>query len=368
VGTFFEVLVLFGAGEAIYRMMKPHDVALEKTLVPVGLRSKKTVENMAVGLALFGLHLGWVSLYYLGGRGFGFWSPLGVDNVEALSSVVPFFSALQVGFSAGLLEELTYRIVGLAAFKKVVRSFWLANLLQAMAWAFMHSNYPQEPSYARGLELTFIGFVYGAALRRYGLWACFLSHNLVDTYMGIEPLLSSSLKALQFSACLCMAPFAIMFASSWYFIRRFGFTSPDEEKDLLNRSIQPTRSATARAVTSDSPPGFIYKPLGGKTRICLALVVAIGLCFVSFSRIPMIGEHTRLTVDRDQAVKIARQYMEKQGLKMDGYSEVAWLGNPVSGDEVQYLFEKLGEAETDKLAMSPERPLWWPAVVAGQVL
>ena len=208
-----RTLILVGSGEAIYRLMKPHDIALEKLFTPAGLRSKSTIENIVVGLALFGLHLGWISLNHPAGRKLGFWSPLEVDNAESLSSLLPFFSAMEVGWSAGLSEEFAYRIIGLAAFKKIVRNFWVANFLQAAAWAFMHSNYPQEPPYARGVELTVVGFVYGAVLQRFGIMACFLSHNLPDTYMGIAPLLSSHIKGLQASAFIALVPFAVYLAA-----------------------------------------------------------------------------------------------------------------------------------------------------------
>ncbi|MGH9549546.1 MAG: CPBP family glutamic-type intramembrane protease, partial [Terriglobales bacterium] len=206
INSFLQTLVLFGAAESIYRQLKPHDIAIEHTFHKVGLRCRETLQNITVGLGTFGMHLGWIVAYYLAGRSFGFWSPMEVDNAETLSSAFPFFSAMETGWSAGLSEELMYRVLGLAGFQKIFRRFWIANILQAAAWAFMHSNYPQEPPYARGIELTVVGIIYGLVLRHFGLLACFFSHNLIDTYLGVAPLLSSTVLSLKLSALISLAP------------------------------------------------------------------------------------------------------------------------------------------------------------------
>ncbi len=357
--TFLSTLILVGSGEAIYRMMKPHDIALEKLFTPAGLRSKSTIENIVVGLALFGLHLGWISLYYLAGRKLGFWSPLEVDNAESLSSLLPFFSAMEVGWSAGLSEEFAYRIIGLAAFKKIVRNFWVANFLQAAAWAFMHSNYPQEPPYARGVELTVVGFVYGAVLQRFGIMACFFSHNLLDTYMGIAPLLSSHIKGLQASAFIALVPFALYLAAAVWLVRKRGFTSDEERQPLLNQSLTVEREPPAEVVAKTLHSGYLYTPLSSKLRVALALVTAFSMCVCAFISFPVISQHVQVEIGRDEAIKRARKCLVEHGVNQQDLSVVAWLGKALSSEEMQYVYETAHEPVADKLSMSPERPLWW---------
>jgi Type II CAAX prenyl endopeptidase Rce1-like len=205
--TFVQIFVLTAAAEALYRRFFPEKMAMEKIFSRVGLRTQSTLNGIITGTSAFGTHLGWIVLFYLAGRPLGLWCPLEVQNAESLSSTFPFFSALNVGFSASLTEEFTYRVIGLIAFQRLVKNFWLANLLQAAAWAFMHSNYPQEPPYARGVELTVVGFFYGTILRYFGILPCIFSHNLIDTFLGLEPLFSSTVPALRISAFFGLVPF-----------------------------------------------------------------------------------------------------------------------------------------------------------------
>ena len=81
-------------------------------------------------------------------------------------------------------------MLGLTKF--VVRRFWLANILQAAAWGFMHSTYPQQPCYARGLELTIEGMLEGWLISRFlGLLACLVAHYCFDAFACVTPLFSA---------------------------------------------------------------------------------------------------------------------------------------------------------------------------------
>lgn len=356
---FFLMFVLVAAAEAVYRMLKPHDISLPNTFTRQGLRSKKTFYSILIGFALFGLHLGWVAVYYLGGRHFGFWTPLEVDNAEALSSYAPFLSAMDVGWWAGLSEELMYRVLALAAVQKLTRRFWIANLAQALLWGFAHSDYPQEPPYARGLELTAVGIVYGYILRRYGLLTCFFSHNLLDTYLSVVPLLSSSLKTLQLSALLALSPFAGLFGLSAFQVKKYGFVAAEEESTLLNEYKEPLAATTELSLPTVLSKGYLYKPLTVRMRTLLVAVIVLGLSIVMFVNIPLLGGQTKVKIGREQAVQIAELMMKQNGLDPHGFSVATQMYPSISSDQFQYIYEKEGLAKADQLSMLPERPLCW---------
>ncbi len=108
---------------------------------------------------MFGIHTAYVVAFYLVGQRLNFWSPLEIRETATMSGQLPTFEAINVGIIASTTEELMYRVLALFFFQKLTRNFWLANFLQAASWAFMHSSYPQEPAYARGVELTIGGFL-----------------------------------------------------------------------------------------------------------------------------------------------------------------------------------------------------------------
>ena len=65
-----------------------------------------------------------------------------------------------------------------------VRVRWLAVVLSAATWGFLHSSYPQMPGYVRGIELTVVGIVWGTLLLRYGIVATLTAHYLYDCWLG----------------------------------------------------------------------------------------------------------------------------------------------------------------------------------------
>ncbi|HEY9714501.1 MAG TPA: lysostaphin resistance A-like protein, partial [Chroococcales cyanobacterium] len=358
VTSFLQILVLVAAGETIYRLSFPNAVSLEKLFTETGLRCRRTLYGIGAGLATFGIHLGWIAAFYLVGRRFGFWCPLEIQNVETLSTAQPFFSAMQVGWLASLTEELTYRIIGLAAFRKLVKNFWVANLLQAAAWGFMHSNYPQEPPYARGLELTIAGFFYGAVLRYFGLLPCIFSHNLLDTFLGLQPLLSSNIGHMKASAYLGLAPFVVLIGISIYLVKRRGFTEDETEETIHNQTVTHSHPPITDTVENILPSGYLYQPLSRKLRwlmVCLvAAGAAVNFCFFA----PSVGRSVKLRLNRDEAIGIAHQYLLQQGIRPDGLTTVAVLESGLDFEQMQYIYEK-DRARVNELALKPEFPLLW---------
>jgi hypothetical protein len=356
---FLQTLMLAGAAEALYRLGAPAKVALEHTLSKLGLRTKQVITGLVAGHALFGIHLGWVIMYYLLGEPLHFWSPLEVRNVESLSTVVPAFSAANVGVTAAVTEELTYRVLGMTIFQKLVKNFWIANLLQAAAWAFMHSNYPQEPAYARGVELTAVGFLYGFILRRFGLLPCIISHYVFDTFLGVTPLMSASSAGLQVSAYLAVAPFLLILAGGAWLVKRKGWMNDER---LANDTIA-LKSTSAEAVEEIFPhTPYRYQPLARKTRTILA-VIAIAATAIEFGFFfPTIGLDAKLSISREAAIERARTYMIDHKVPPMARMETAQLVRNVGGQELtefQYLFEKMGFAKTAQLANSPcHQPVW----------
>ena len=56
----------------------------------------------------------------------------------------------------------------------------LAVILPAFFWSFLHSAYPQEPGYIRGIEVGLIGIVAGLVMPRWGIVATLVWHYTVD--------------------------------------------------------------------------------------------------------------------------------------------------------------------------------------------
>jgi hypothetical protein len=352
-----QVFIIVGAAEALYRRVFPNKIALEKVVTTVGLATKQVVNGLIAGFGMFGIHLGWIILYYLAGKPFGFWSPMEVRNIEGLSSLFPYFSALYIGASAAILEEFTYRVFGLSLLQTLTKRFWLANILQAAAWAFMHSNYPQEPPYARGLELTVVGVLYGAVLRRYGVIACIASHYLFDVFLGVSPLWSSPLAGMKIgSVCVLVPPLILLAIALFLNARRRA--SESEAVALENHNI-PVNTPPVRTKEVASAKAFEYLPLSTSKRNILAALIFV-FCMIQFCfYYGVAGDGAQLTISREQAVAKARDYLTQHHLMPGDRIPVVWLSRDIEYDEMQYIFEKAGLAKARQLAACPGRPLVW---------
>ena len=126
----------------------------------------------------------------------------------------------------------------------MTKSRFLAVVLPAFFWGFLHSNYPQEPAYIRGLEVGLIGIVAGLVLLRWGIWATLIWHYTVDAFLISTSLLRSHGAYLRVSGAIvggaALIPLAIAAIS---YVSRGGFV---EDASLLN-SARPLGDAAGGA-------------------------------------------------------------------------------------------------------------------------
>jgi len=64
--------------------------------------------------------------------------------------------------------------------QKLTKSNVVAVVLPAFSWGFLHTAYPNEPPYIRGLEVGLIGVVAGIVMLRWGILATLVWHYTVD--------------------------------------------------------------------------------------------------------------------------------------------------------------------------------------------
>ena len=63
-------------------------------------------------------------------------------------------------------KRFLFRLLAISLLIRYLKKPWLAVLIPAVVWAFLHANYPQEPIYIRGLELTVVGVIFGVVFLR----------------------------------------------------------------------------------------------------------------------------------------------------------------------------------------------------------
>ncbi len=366
---FISCLTLAGAAEFIYRISYSKKIALENIFRLRAYRTKSFIDGNLVGHIVVGINLGWIIAYYLLGAHWHVWCPLGIENYQVLSTVVPFFSAISTGISAAFTEEFLYRVLALSLFQRLTRSFWVANLLQAAAWGFMHSTYPQEPAYARGIELTAIGLLQGWILRRYGLLPCLVGHYLFDALVSVKMLFGANDLGLRSTAIIPLIPFLILLIFAYLKSKKLGYKS---DKPLQNRALIKLYPRVQTHIIAQIKNELEHTDeLAAKTlaytrslskKHSLALVF-LGLCslFLIFPLLSYqsVNKDTILFTSRPQIISLAKSELASRNIDVQQHKVLAKLIDDTNYLDMQYLFEKLQLQQALRLAKETRQGLVW---------
>jgi hypothetical protein len=358
VGSFLISMLLIGGAEIIYRRAWPAHMAMPYLLSPKGLSQSDFFQKTIYGYLIVGGMMLWVIAYYMVGQQFNFFCPLGVDDYKTVGTLCPAISAALIGVSAAGLEELTCRVVALGLLKRVLKNFWLANLIQAVIWGFAHSQYPQQPSYARGVELSVVGLVFGWIINRYGLVPCFVAHYLYDAFLTVEPVFPTHQLQLIIPAIICLLPFLL----GSFICQRWAGKNGVIEVDLSNKASEVPLVPKEKVEVEIDRSETKYQPLSTRSRVMLLVTALLCLSVTFIPSSQPVGAEKKVLIDARQALTLAKRYLHEDAIVDAGYdSEVELIAKPDQSDLMkwQYIFEQLGKAQTSELYTQTEPCLEW---------
>src|SRR5207253_1503600 len=233
-GTALMVTLVLPGGEPLYRSYQPNRMQLSKAFTMRGLRSREFFSSAVVGLALAAGHIGFIVAFYLVGSRFGVWAPQDLNYSDAVNTTFPWIAGVAIGLMASTSEEFLFRLFAIPFVERVTKSRVLAVILPAFSWSFLHSAYPQEPGYIRGIEVGIIGVVAGMVMLRWGILATLIWHYTVDASLVGMLLIRSNSLYFKISGVVvgaaALAPLALACIS---YLTRGGFETAE---DLLNRA------------------------------------------------------------------------------------------------------------------------------------
>jgi hypothetical protein len=358
---FLSSIFIVGGAEYVYRTCFPKQVAFPFLFTWKGMAQSDYRRKLAMGYLLPGLMMFWMITYYKLGEKVGYFCPLGVDDYRVIGNYFPALSGAMIGISAAGLEELSCRVVGLGLLQRLFKNFWVANFLQAAIWGFAHSQYPQEPCYARGVELTVIGLIFGAIVRSYGVLPCIVAHYLYDAFLTVEPVLGSHDPFLIIPSIVILLPFAIaaLWAENWAVKNDFDA----EHSDLTNFSVEhsppPLHHQTEE---EEESAATAHSAFSRATRIKLFAAIVLGFGVLAIPGGKELGEDSQLTTTAHQALIDAEKYLFQDGYAISDFNHVVQLVDaPGMNDKnsFQYLYEKAGFEKTQKIYDRVEPGLEW---------
>jgi CAAX prenyl protease-like protein len=343
------VTLVLPAGEPLYRESQPDRLRLSRAFTLRGLRSKEFFSAAVVGVSLAAAHIGYVVAFYVVAGYFGAWAPQELNFDNSVNTAFPWISGAAIGLLASTNEEFTFRLFAIPFFAKFTRSRWIAVLAPAFLWSFLHSNYPQEPAYIRGIEIGIVGVIAGLVMLRWGIVATLIWHYTVDaSLVGLLLVRSNSLYFKISGVVVAAAALAPLAFTCISYVARGGF---ETNEDLLNRAARPPDAEGASEHVSEATDAASrrYDALTPAMLGFLAVCLVVGGILVWRLKPETIGDYLKLSTDSRSARSTADQLMRRRSLDPGSYHHAtvfADIADPVTNE---FLRQRLGTTRVNAI-------------------
>lgn len=345
-----QILLFAAAGEALYRASFPSHLSLPAAFSWRGAMTKSGSRALGLGALLGFVMAAYQIAYYLLGGMVGFWSPADSKYEIVYNALAPWLVSATTGYDAAVAEESTFRLFAIpllaVLFARVLGrarlSQWLAIVLSAVIWGFLHSSYPQDPFFARGLEIALAGIVFGWLMVRFGILAPLAVHYTFDA-LGTAYALDTagSVSATVLAYALTAIPLAI---ATIAVVRARLHGGYEPEESLLNGAM--TTEVVSNAAQQPAPAvAWRYPRLGVASRRAALALSAIGLIGMVAASFVAPARHQQ-RVGREEAGAVADAAMVEAGLDPASFERITHLDDWAPELQRAYLREQAGpEAE-----------------------
>ena len=307
------VVIAFAPGEPLYRADQPDQLRLGSAFTLAGLRTRQFFCSGFIGLCLAAVHIGYVVGFYVVGRRFGVWAPQDLQYSDTLSTALPWIYPLTIGIYAATSEEFLFRMFSIRFLMRVTRWRILAVVLPAFAWGFLHSNYPQEPPYIRGIEVGTIGIVAGWVMLRWGILATLTWHYTVDAFLTSLSLMRSQDLYTRISGGLVGFAAAIPVARC----RSFFTSGAEDSRTRPLCSIARSLWSSLPSLPKNQLPRRSFLPhtqaLNRRALILLAAAGILGFASLWMVKARSIGDFVRFPLDSQRSGAARRRSASATG-------------------------------------------------------
>ena len=291
----------------------------------------------------------------------GIWAPQDINYSDAVNTAFPWIAGVAIGLLASTSEEFLFRLFAIPFVERLTKSRVLAVILPAFSWSFLHSAYPQEPGYTRGIEVGIIGIVAGIVMLRWGILATLIWHYTVDASLVGLLLVRSNSTYFKISGVIVgAAAVAPLLFSGIAYLKRGKFAEVD---DLLNGAEPPPEISFAAdglgAEATEAPVGRYNALTTGMIGV-LAVCLVAGVLLAWRVKSPSIGDYLKLSIDARGARTRADEILRSRGLDPNSYHHATLLANTTDPVSNEFLRERVGVAGVNEIYEVQEAPgaLW----------
>ena len=349
------IFLIVASAEPVYREGLPRLASLRRTLSWRGLRSRAFFIANVVGITMTFFFFAYQTVFYLAADKLGAWAPADIPFSNLLNTRIPWIAVLLMGFFPAVSEELQFRAFGIPYLEKLFRSRSAGVILAAFIWGFLHSAYPNQPFFIRGIEVGVGGIIVGLIMLRFGIFATLIWHYSVDALYTAFLLLRSSNDYLRISGGLTAGIMLIPLIVALIAYLKSGTFS--DESETTNESVGIKRAPKGEAV-AEAESHLVYEPLR-RSRVIgagILIVVLAGLAFVPAYR---FGRDIKIHFARSEAESAAVAYLEGKGVNVQEYHRAAWLDENVDPLTLRYMLGYLSIRDSEQLYRRTTRLGLW---------
>jgi membrane protease YdiL (CAAX protease family) len=371
IGSALLVVLAIVPGEPLYRILRPDKIRLNVGFSLPGIRTKEFFKANVIGICLAGAHIGYITIFYIISRKLGAWAPQDIKYENMVSTYVPWVYPLTIGIYAATSEEFLFRLFAIPFLLRTTKSRFLAVVLPAFFWGFLHSNYPQEPSYIRGLEVGLIGIVAGLVMLRWGIWATLIWHYTVDAFLISTSLMRTQGTYLRLSGAIvggaALIPLAV---AAILYVTHGGFVT---DPTLLNSAqllggpavevphTPAIEEAPTETVAPVATPAISPTYAGMSSRNLAVLIVGglLGIALLAGIKREAIGDFVRFQIDSREAT--ARGDEVLRGLRVDpnAFHRATTVAYTFDDYTNEYLRRAIGLAATNRIYREQVPSAFW---------
>jgi len=352
------IFVVVAAGEPLYRARFPERLRIAAVFHPAGWRSKQVAMGLILGYCLAALFIAYQVAFYLVGRRFGAWNPADVPFDNLLNTSFPWLAVLFIGFYPAVSEEFLSRVFSIPLVEQLTRSKLAAVVIPAVIWGFAHANYPAQPFYIRGVEVSLAGVLVGVVFYRFGVIPCLVWHYVVDAGYTSMLLVRSGNPYFVTTALVgtgvLLIPLAAALVAAW---RGGGFLA---DPSLANAADSPAPAPPAPPPTWQ---GTIAAPPARRLLLLGGALVVVGAVLAHFAPDP--GEGVGVTASPERVRRAAEEFLRGHGADPASWRLVVTArGEVLDRNARRYLLEQGGVEAVQRFAR--EVPEWSVRAFRGE--
>ncbi len=293
-----------------------------------------------------------VLLYLVATKTLGWWSPAeALLHPDVLATYAPWLSAIANSFQAGFWEEALFRAVPIAGAALIGDRFGqrrlflvLGFIVQAVVFGAGHAPYPNQPSFARPVELIVPSIGFGLLYLYFGLLPGIVLHFAFDVVWFALPIFLAHAPGLWIQKAMVVV---MTLVPLWV---------------VLWRRVQVghwTELSPADYNAAWTPPPAVERPaavlpvshgtLGARAKTAWLAVGAVSAVVFVILAVTNRSNTTPLNVPSSDAADRARQAIAQRGVTLAPRWRVMPTPDDGSGGGHEFVSETAGEARRTEL-------------------